>query len=354
VKKTRVYLTVDVECAEERHVRGRTVPALGYDLRVWGRFANQSRELGISMIMAALERWNARATFFVEPFSSSYFGDISFREVCDAIQMRGHDIQLHMHPVQQNPRYRSLGDIPEDDDIGAYPETAQQRLLRKGIGILVRAGVAQSTLKAFRAGNFGAANDTWRAMANEGLALSSNYNPCYFGKNCKMRYREASAGLFPSPVPGVWELPITCLEERTPGRNTTGYRHLQIAAVSSRELISALRQCRALAITEVTLVTHSFEFAFIDNPIARIGRLNAINFERFESLLRFLHDARDEFEVDTVGALASRLCDGAEARPLIRRTHPGSVTQLRLARLAEQAWKRADEQLSLARQYAHL
>jgi len=44
VPRTRVYITIDTECAEERNVGGRELPAQGYDVRVWGRFANQARE----------------------------------------------------------------------------------------------------------------------------------------------------------------------------------------------------------------------------------------------------------------------------------------------------------------------
>ena len=48
--RTRVYVTVDVECAEERSAGGRSLPALDYDARVWGRFRNQRQDLGIGLI----------------------------------------------------------------------------------------------------------------------------------------------------------------------------------------------------------------------------------------------------------------------------------------------------------------
>ena len=45
--KTRVYITIDTECAEER---GDSAPVLGWDVRVWGRFANQRRALGVELM----------------------------------------------------------------------------------------------------------------------------------------------------------------------------------------------------------------------------------------------------------------------------------------------------------------
>ena len=52
--QTRVYLTVDVECSEERIIGAALQPARGYDLRVWGRLANQGRELGLPLVTDAL------------------------------------------------------------------------------------------------------------------------------------------------------------------------------------------------------------------------------------------------------------------------------------------------------------
>ncbi len=105
--KTRVYITVDTECAEERIVRGALQPPLGYDLRVWGRFANHEEELGVPLIMRELEAAGLRGTFFVEPLGARFFGVDGLAAVCRAIRARGHDVQLHAHPMQQRPRFRS-------------------------------------------------------------------------------------------------------------------------------------------------------------------------------------------------------------------------------------------------------
>lgn len=64
--RTRVYVTVDVECAEERSIGGWLLPAQDYDMRVWGRFRNHRHDLGIGLIMRELEARGFRATFFTE------------------------------------------------------------------------------------------------------------------------------------------------------------------------------------------------------------------------------------------------------------------------------------------------
>jgi hypothetical protein len=135
--RTRVYITVDVECAEERIHAGRTSPPVGYDVRVWGRLVNQREPLGIELIMRELEACGQRGTFFVEALGSHYFGKRGLAEVCQALRGRGHDVQLHVHPVQRRADFRSRGEAPASDDIADYTEDDQASLLREGRDLLV-------------------------------------------------------------------------------------------------------------------------------------------------------------------------------------------------------------------------
>src|SRR5690606_37806403 len=132
VSRTRVYITIDTECAEER---GSATP-LGSDLPVWGRLANQPRALGIALIMDEPERYNLRGTFFTEALGSAYFGEHGLADVCRAMVTRGHDVQLHTHPRQIVANYRTLGLSAASDDIGAYSVDEQAELLKRGVAIL--------------------------------------------------------------------------------------------------------------------------------------------------------------------------------------------------------------------------
>ncbi|HEU4410809.1 MAG TPA: hypothetical protein VFS43_36490 [Polyangiaceae bacterium] len=329
---TRVYFTVDVECSEERLLGGAWRPPLGYDLRVWGRLSNQRRPLGIELIMGELDAVGARGTFFVEPLGAHHFGREGLAEVCRAIAERGHDVQLHTHPVQRRAAFHSEGGAPDPDDIGAYPLDRQVAMLREGVDLLAEAGAPRERLLGFRAGNFGASNETWRAMAEAGLRVSSNYNPCYFGRNCKMRSPLAQAGLFATDAPGVYELPVSTFVEAG-----GGFRHLQITAVSLRETLDALRQYRALGVGEVTLVTHSFEFFFLDSHEKKTGRPIELNIDRMRGICRFVAENPGEFAFDTVGDLAARLPAELPARDF---ELPRGKPWLRAGRFAEQGYKR--------------
>lgn len=346
--RTRVYLTVDVECAEERGAAGRALPAQGYDLRVWGRFANQRRELGIGLVLRELAAEGLRATFFTEALGAESFGLDGLREVVAALRGAGHDVQLHAHPVQRCARYRSLGRAAAPDDLAAYALDEQIALLGDAIALLGDAGVPRHEIRAFRAGNYGASNATWAALAAVGLRVSSSYNPSYTHR-CRIAFPGARPGLFRAEH-GVFELPITTFIEPGIEPGGRGHRHLQITAVSLAELTHCLWQARRLGIPEVTIVTHSFEFAHVDSIERRRGRVNTVNLRRLRGLCRFLrrHDAA--FEVDTVGALAARLDAGDGARPAAASVSawPRGRRRDRARRLVEQAWKRLEARLPIA------
>ena len=336
--RTRVYFTVDVECAEERVIGSGRQPPLGYDLRVWGRFDNRRSELGIGLIMNELEACGMQGTFYTEALGSHFFGHEGLREVCDTMLERGHDVQLHLHPTQREALIKD-GVAPDPDNISAYSVDEQTRLLLEGIELLAAAGVPREQLVSFRAGHYGANNDTWLAMKEAGLKLSSSYNPCYFDLNCAMRSRNAKAGLFEAEVDGVWELPITNFLQPD-----GSFRHMQITAVSLDEMVRCLRQSRAMGVRHISLVSHSFEFFHIDSVPQRRGHVNRINLHRMRGLLRFLRRNEDQFVVETAGELARQLPTPApDVRDYAR---PGLVAYI--GRLGQQAVQRLDARLPLS------
>lgn len=333
--RTRVYLTIDVECAEERVLPGRVAPAVGYDLRVWGRFSNQSEALGLPLILKELSRHQQKATFFVEVFGANHFGDDGLREVCARLRDDGQDVQLHAHPVQRLADWHTRGRPRPADNMADYALPEQEALLREGVDKLVACGIDRSTILAFRAGNYGANNDTWRALKAAGLCLSSDLNLSYLNKNCRLRWPSTANALFETDVPGVWELPISNFRDG-PGR----LRHVQITAASFGETKHYLLEARRLGIPEVTIVSHSFEFSFIDSVSAKTGRLNSINVNRLRRLLDFVDDHADAFELDTVGALAARVQGGLGSRPVAGADIvPQNPLSLRLRRYVEQGMK---------------
>ena len=335
MKPTCVYLTIDTECTEERLIRGRIRPPLGYDLMMWGRFRNQSRPLGVELLLGELRAHRMAATFFVEALCTEVFGRDGLAEVCAALLREGQDIQLHLHPNLRRPEWRASGGKPLSDNIGEYTLDEQVKLLDDGFRYLVDAGVPRQSIVAFRAGCYGADNRTWDALRQVGLVLDSSLNVSYLHRECQIRWPTPEIDLF-EVSPGTWELPITNFAERT------GYRHLEITAISYAEMAAALWGARRNQVEHVTIIAHPAEFFVIDSAERQLGRPNRINIGRFRRLLAFLASHQDDFAVRTVGDLGRALRSGEVTAPLERPAIPRGSPVRRALRLAVQAVKRLD------------
>lgn len=334
--KTRVFLTFDVECAEQR--RGHPpLPPQDWNLRVWGQLSNQSRAWGLGMILDVLQRHNLRATFFVEALGAAHFGLPGLANVCQSVRSRGQDLQLHLHPVLERPLWLSEGATPPADDLAATDLVQQTAFLRKGLEIFEACGVPSGEVKAFRAGNYGANNDTWRAMATVGLAVSSNHNLSYLKRSCRIEGFDQTNDVFDTGC-GVVEVPVTNMLEPS-GQP----RLLQITALSFSELCWALQECHRMGFAAVTLVSHTFEYFFVDDVQRRRGRPNHLNIRRLTQLAGYLQDHAHQFQVQTMSDVAamgpgagwpSGLDKETQRAPRGRRRH-------RYPRLLEQGIKRA-------------
>lgn len=332
---TAVYITIDTECTEERLVRGRIRPPVGYDLMMWGRFANQRHALGLEWIAAALGRHRFPATFFVEALCSEVFGVQGLTEVCAFLDNAGQDIQLHLHPNLRKPAWRADGGSPLCDNIGEYAVAEQVQLFRDGIDHLERCGVARSSVNSFRAGNYGASNSTWNALAQAGLVVDSSLNLCYVGRDCRIEWSPPTIDLFRSPS-GVWELPVSTFREKR------GFRHLEITAISVAEMCGALSDMHRAGVGHATIVTHPAEFFVIDSVERATGRPNRINRFRLKRLLQFLDANRDRFDVRTVGALGQEITRGITPVQGVDGAIPDGLRLRRAARMGVQAIKRLD------------
>ncbi len=342
--KTRVYITIDTECREERvGADGHLTPSAGYDARVWGRFdPNTQQALGIPLIMNTLEANGLKGVFFVDPFGAYSFGMDGLTQVCKHILSRGHDVQLHAHPRQRIANWKTLGKPPLPDRMHEYPRQRQRELLEEGIDLLVRAGVPRERIVAFRAGHFAANDDTLAAMADAGLRISSNFNPCYLKNGeCRISAPVDAGPLFRTPA-GIWELPISNI------RSGGGYRHLQITALSAAEIIGYLKRAHAAQVSDVVIVTHSFEHYHLQSSHPPQGRINSVNARRLQAVCEFLARRADQFTISDMPSLAATL-HHHPAQPDANAFAPSLRWDLRLRRNVEQLLKRLDSQNRLPR-----
>jgi hypothetical protein len=264
---TKVQYTVDTELSLKLFQEGASAQE-NFDSSITGKC--RDGEFGIFYQMDRLEAYGLTGVFFVDPFPALVYGPGIVARMVEPILKRGHEVQLHIHTEWlefardhelQHLRGRNIADFPLDDQI---------RLLDQARALLMIAGAPKPT--AFRAGNFGANDDTLRALSDLDVRYDSSFNPAFLSGECAI-------DLPPETPPfaehlGVGIIPVSVIEDR-PG----SIRAAQLCALSAWEMRDALTHAAQNDWPCFTIVSHSFELLSRDRT-----RSNPIVTRRFESM----------------------------------------------------------------------
>lgn len=265
---TAVLITVDTELSPLLYQQGESLAA-NVARSLDGQ--TEAGAFGVGWQMSMLERYGLRGVYFIDPAPTLIYGQAYLSDLVGSILSRGHDVQLHLHTEwlqwAQDAPVASRG-----QNIGDFSLADQLTLLAFARDALVAAGAP--TPMAFRAGNYGANDDTLRALASLGFAWDASYNAAYAGAPCYISLDPATVD--PVALLGVTEIPVAAIHDR-PG----SLRHAQICALSSAEMIAALDHAGASARPAFAIVTHSFEMLSRDRK-----RPNRIVMKRFEAMCR--------------------------------------------------------------------
>ncbi len=272
---TAVYITIDTEYAA--NLPGADGPGTrAHNFSRSIRCDTPTGPVGIEHQMDLMDRCGLKGVFFVDPMPALLWGVAAIEDVVGPIVSRGHDVQLHCHtewlalapdaPLRVQPVSGQSGRNLKD-----FAFEAQCRILEWARATLCAAGAPAPI--AFRAGNYGANDDTLRALAEIGIPFETSHAPALVGKGECGIALDADARQ-PVGHHGVVEVPIACIEDFG-----GGLRHGQITALTLRELIAIVRHARDNGLDSVTLVSHSFELMSRDRSCR--NRLVARRFERF-------------------------------------------------------------------------
>ena len=267
---TQVYITIDTEYSSGFAARAG----------VSERAANFARSIacdtpdgavGVDYQLDVFDAYGLKAVFFVDPMPALLWGVAAIEDVVGPIVARGHDVQLHLHTewlalaAANNPLGSKTGINIKD-----FAFEDQCRLIEHARALLVAAGAPAPA--AFRAGNYGANDDTLRALAECNLAYDTSHCPGIAGSLCDISL--GSGDRQPIDHAGVIEVPIGCIAGFS-GR----LRHAQVTALTAGEVLSAIRHARHQGTDSFSLVSHSFELLSRDRE-----RVNHIVKRRFEQL----------------------------------------------------------------------
>ena len=276
---TKVYITIDTEYSS----------GMVTDLSNADRIENFARSIscitpdgptGITHKLALFERHGIKAVFFVDPMPALVWGVAAIEDVVGPILEAEQDVELHCHtewlglagaanPLASKRTGANLYDFPFED---------QCQILEYARDTLMAAGAPAPI--AFRAGNYGADDNTLRALGPLGIRYDTSHCPAL--PEGSSRISLGPEQLDPVLHEGIIEVPVGSI-----GEIGGGQRHAQITALTLAEMTAAIRHAHDNGRCCFTLVTHSFELIN-----RRKLAVNWIVRRRFEGLCRALSGKR--------------------------------------------------------------
>ena len=256
---------------------------------------------GTPRIMDILEDCGLAATFFIEVLAAPVVSEAQLAEAYSQIVSRGHDPQLHLHPVYHfyhlfRQGMISKAELPANMDlIGRHPLQMQIELLTEGCQ-LFRKFTGKNPV-AFRAGCYGGSSSTLTALEKVGIAYDSTFNASHLGANCSID------GIGPTNTPWragrVWEVPVTNFE--TGFWKMRNLKPLDVGAVSLAEMRHVLEEAERGDISPVVFIMHSFSLFKKADVQFRELKPDRLILRRFHGLCRFLSRNSHRFAVRTFG-----------------------------------------------------
>ncbi|WP_206517690.1 polysaccharide deacetylase family protein [Sphingobium algorifonticola] len=275
---TRVYITVDTELSASHFAHhGREGLSENFDRAILGRTA--TGDVGIVHQMRRLDAHGLKAVFFVDPLPGLVVGPDIVKRIVHPILDHGHDVQLHVHSEWLAFAERSPVDGRTGRNIGDFSLADQFRIIGVARDLLTDAGAPAPI--AFRAGNYGANDDTLRALARLGIRYDSSFCPGIARSACRITL--SADVLAPVDHCGVIEVPVGAITGWGEGR-----RHVQLTALSAWEMAAAIEHAVASNQASFSLVSHSFELLN-----RRQGTVNPIVARRFDRLCALLAGRKD-------------------------------------------------------------
>ena len=267
---TKVYITIDTEYSAGLYQRfGKDGRQKNSDMSVMGR--TPSGDVGIGYQLETFDRYGLKAVFFVDPMPALIWGTGAIADIVEPILKRGHDVQLHLHSewLEFAGKSNPLGD-QTGKNIKDFGLEDQIILIEYAMQSLIDVGAPKPV--AFRAGNYGANDDTLRALHRLGITYDTSHAPGIATSDCEISLNEEQRA--PIEHCGVTEVPVGSIAAMGGGQ-----RHAQITALSASEMLAASRHAHSSGASQFTLVSHSFELLSRDRR--RINKIVTRRFEKF-------------------------------------------------------------------------
>ncbi len=155
---TGVYITIDTEYAS-------SLAGLGRAENFARSIAGETPEgpAGVFYKMRLMERCGLKGVFFVDPMPALIWGVAAIEDVVGPIVEHGHDVQLHLH-TEWLAFANGANPLPGRSGANLKDFTFEEQCILIDYAALTLGAAGAPRPVAFRAGNYGANDDTLRAL----------------------------------------------------------------------------------------------------------------------------------------------------------------------------------------------
>ncbi|MEH6385171.1 MAG: hypothetical protein V7780_11225 [Colwellia sp.] len=317
----KVFFTIDTEVWEFYNDIDKNVSS-----GLWG--ITECGEYGLNFQLEIFKKYNLKASFFVEPLFSYHSGPTPLKLAINNINAANQEVGLHIHTEWLN----GLENFPLDFDvlhrnIGDFELAEQVKLIGHARDMISQYN-NDIDICCFRAGNYGADNNTLKALHELSIPFDTSYNKPYLNNPCNIIISETLAS--PKLIDNTIIVPVTYFRDY-PRHN----RHLQLTACSFLEIRDILLSLWKANSFSCVIVLHSFEWIKRDRKTGNHS-LDKICLKRFLKLCKYLSNNTDKFET-----LHFKDLNKSEILTLKSNAHiPKSKPSSTLIRLAEQTLRK--------------
>lgn len=296
----KMILTIDTE-----GVRGNA-PVL---TQIWGKVGREY--YGIPKIIEICNKYQVKGLFFVD-FAEIYdYGYDNILEVVRYIKEKGHDIGVHVHPHHYPlSKKHFLWEYTYDEQFQIISDCT--KVYKKMIG---------AAPLSFRAGKYGANNDTIKILSE--LGYKYDFSEYYSQKWCEIS--PPIAYVLPQQYMKLTEFPVTVFKSLSLGKIYHRYDKLEITGNSTENLHIIEQYSGFKDEVVITLFAHSFSFLdYLKTPDA--PKLNRRRMQNFEKVIAYIRKKEMEFiseaelkciPVPSVDSIDNIVCTKGKIRQIV-------------------------------------
>ena len=213
---------------------------------IYGKAAD-GKEYGIRFLMDLFEQYGVKALFFVDIPETADHGQDKIADVMREIADRGHDVGVHVHPDHMADAGRRY--------LWQYSREEQYEIIARCTGFYEQ--VLHKAPKSFRAGRYGANNDTLEIL--DGLGYLYDMSEFYASRYCRIE------------PPVTWNRVVKCGEKQLREVPVTTVRSFRTPFYTRNDQIDSgripgefrrfMREIQETgAVDVVSMFFHSFQF----------------------------------------------------------------------------------------------